>query len=438
MEEGVVTIKGEVEDPMETSQHTSVVVVEEGRGAVTVELPDGTQAIVHNAITEEPQDDMEGVAIQLDDGRIGYICGDTLLQAMSEGQDAMLPGPKFVCRFQNCDKSYSSVHHLKTHQRNHTGQRPHICHTCKKRFTTGYALKSHLRTHTGEKPYKCPEELCPKSFKTSGDLQKHVRTHTGERPFKCEVCEKSFTTSNIRKVHMRVHTGEKPYECQYEGCGRRFASATNYRNHCRIHTGEKPYVCSVQAGVELMFYRQMSTLLVHKRSVHNIIDSEEGQMLWMPAGLDILAEDQDGNEVSLQEGTTLLPAASTSTPRAIHLPSGMVVKKQDQSGIMGGLRGCLRTTQCNLDWTHNGSIFVFTDPTNLATLQLAVAGSAECETGLGDTVEVIRLDDFTSVAESTITEDVPETTTLKQDLCARKGKLIIVKEVGLKEGKSSH
>lgn len=32
-----------------------VVVVEEGRGAVTVELPDGTQAIVHNAITEEPQ-----------------------------------------------------------------------------------------------------------------------------------------------------------------------------------------------------------------------------------------------------------------------------------------------------------------------------------------------------------------------------------------------
>ena len=32
-----------------------VVVVEEGRGALTVVLPDGTQAIVHNTITEEPQ-----------------------------------------------------------------------------------------------------------------------------------------------------------------------------------------------------------------------------------------------------------------------------------------------------------------------------------------------------------------------------------------------
>lgn len=34
---------------------TGVVVVEEGSGALTVELPDGTKAIVHNAVSEEPQ-----------------------------------------------------------------------------------------------------------------------------------------------------------------------------------------------------------------------------------------------------------------------------------------------------------------------------------------------------------------------------------------------
>lgn len=57
---------------------------------------------------------MEGVAIQLDDGRIGYIYGDTLLQAMSEDQDPLLnASSKFVCRFPNCEKSYSSVNHLK-------------------------------------------------------------------------------------------------------------------------------------------------------------------------------------------------------------------------------------------------------------------------------------------------------------------------------------
>ena len=56
---------------------------------------------------------------------------------------------------------------------------------------------------------------------------------------------------------------------------------------------------------------------------------------------------------------------------------------------------------------------------------------------VGDTVEVIRLDDFASVAESTITEDMTDTPILKPDLCGRKGKLIMIKEVGLKEEKSS-
>lgn len=59
-------------------------------------------------------EDMEAMAIQLDDGRIGYIYGETLLQAISNDQDPVLnASSKFVCRFPNCDKSYSSVNHLK-------------------------------------------------------------------------------------------------------------------------------------------------------------------------------------------------------------------------------------------------------------------------------------------------------------------------------------
>ncbi|XP_076641714.1 uncharacterized protein LOC143352777 isoform X2 [Halictus rubicundus] len=209
------------------------------------------------------------------------------------------------CPREGCSKVYSTPHHLKVHERSHTGQRPYRCTypKCKKSFSTGYSLKAHSRTHTGEKPYKCPNEACDKSFKTSGDLLKHVRTHTGERPFLCpfDGCGRSFTTSNIRKVHVRTHTGERPYKCTQPKCGKAFASATNYKNHIRIHSGEKPYVCSIEncgrrfteysslykhhlvhtqqrpfeCKVCFRRYRQSSTLIMHKRTAHALVDNDD-------------------------------------------------------------------------------------------------------------------------------------------------------------------
>ncbi|XP_068515890.1 zinc finger protein 76 isoform X1 [Anas acuta] len=211
----------------------------------------------------------------------------------------------FRCGYKGCGRQYTTAHHLKVHERAHTGDRPYVCDfpSCGKAFATGYGLKSHVRTHTGEKPYKCPEDMCSKAFKTSGDLQKHIRTHTGERPFKCPFagCGRSFTTSNILKVHIRTHTGERPYMCPEPNCGRGFTSATNYKNHMRIHTGEKPYVCTVP-GCGKRFteysslykhhvvhtrckpyackscgktYRQTSTLATHKRSSHGELEAME-------------------------------------------------------------------------------------------------------------------------------------------------------------------
>ncbi|XP_046430173.1 zinc finger protein 143-like isoform X2 [Neodiprion virginianus] len=232
------------------------------------------------------------------------------------------------CPREGCTKVYSTPHHLKVHERSHTGQRPYRCsHSkCKKSFSTGYSLKAHLRTHTGEKPYKCPTDDCNKSFKTSGDLLKHVRTHTGERPFVCpfDGCGRSFTTSNIRKVHVRTHTGERPYKCTHPKCGKAFASATNYKNHIRIHSGEKPYVCSIEncgrrfteysslykhhlvhtqqrpfeCKICFRRYRQGSTLVMHKRTAHALVENEDGVDIYLKDALDLANQTKGKRKIS--------------------------------------------------------------------------------------------------------------------------------------------
>ncbi|XP_030845189.1 zinc finger protein 143 [Strongylocentrotus purpuratus] len=300
----------------------------DGESMQAVQLEDGTTALIQTNVTdfdqahsafssEDPLDahslnvldqyaaqnaSEQGGALQLTTGdhdftspmRVTVGSVGTTMQTKVE----VMSSKTFQCPHEGCGRMYTASHHLKVHERSHSGVKPFRCEHpgCEKAFATGYGLKSHTRVHTGEKPYQCVQEGCLKAFKTSGDLQKHTRTHTGERPFKCpfEGCEKAFTTSNIRKVHIRTHTGERPYICPNEGCGRAFASATNYKNHMRIHTGEKPYVCTV-AGCGKRFteysslykhhvvhthskpymcsscgknYRQISTLAMHKRQTH--------------------------------------------------------------------------------------------------------------------------------------------------------------------------
>lgn len=271
------------------------------------------------------EDDTSGTqVVLLDDGRIAYfqpvykeesnetevtnIAKKNVEENSSAANNKSIKkkGKNYVCMEPGCQRAYSSLHHLKVHSRNHTGDRPYKCTVegCSKAFATDYSRKAHLRTHTGEKPYLCPSSNCSKRFKTSGDLQKHIRIHTGERPFTCPVkgCNRSFTTSNIRKVHIRTHTGEKPYVCTHDGCTRSFASSTNFKNHMRIHSGEKPYCCGVpnclkrfteysslykhqivhtqQKRHQCRFcaktYRQSSTLTAHKRTTHGVISADDG------------------------------------------------------------------------------------------------------------------------------------------------------------------
>ncbi|XP_063800149.1 zinc finger protein 143 isoform X3 [Pseudophryne corroboree] len=361
-----------------------------------VQLEDGTTAYIHHTVQVPQQDTI--LAIQADGTVAGLHTGEATIDpdtisALEQyaakvsieggenvGSNAMISEPEpekkmqivlqghaprvtvkppqtnekaFRCDYDGCGKLYTTAHHLKVHERSHTGDRPYQCEHggCGKAFATGYGLKSHVRTHTGEKPYRCTEENCTKSFKTSGDLQKHIRTHTGERPFKCpfEGCGRSFTTSNIRKVHIRTHTGERPYYCSEPGCGRAFASATNYKNHVRIHTGEKPYVCTVP-GCDKRFteysslykhhvvhthskpyncnhcgktYKQISTLAMHKRTAHNDTEpiEEEQESFFVPQPPEDVLKGSQIAYVTGMETEDGLPTAVTQSGQQLALIS---------------------------------------------------------------------------------------------------------------------
>ncbi|XP_075214653.1 uncharacterized protein LOC142320582 [Lycorma delicatula] len=333
-----------------------------------IQLENGRFAYIH----DQPQDGCH--MVKMEDGSTAYI---TLTRGLLEEETVSTEAVEvegnlqvdekkssktsFRCLYPDCGRLYSTMHHLKVHERSHTGTRPYLCTEkgCTKAFATDYGRKAHVRTHTGEKPYHCKEPECNKSFKTSGDLQKHTRTHTGERPFLCPVsgCDRSFTTSNIRKVHIRTHTGEKPYVCTHPGCDRSFASATNFKNHMRIHSGEKPYVCEwpscqkrfteysslykhhmvhtkqkpYRCNICDHNYRQVSTLTVHKRTAHGVIAAEDGTEIVLGDMFGV-----SGTKKLKNLASNLLNLSREKRGTLVTLQSGSGIEEQNQIYILTG------------------------------------------------------------------------------------------------------
>ena len=54
-------------------------------------------------------------------------------------------------------------------------------------------------THSGE------------TFSLNHHLQTHIRTQTGNKPYKCDICDKGFSRNSNLQTHIRTHTGDKPY-----------------------------------------------------------------------------------------------------------------------------------------------------------------------------------------------------------------------------------
>ena len=110
---------------------------------------------------------------------------------------------KYVCAFENCQKSYSLKNILLAHIRTHYKIKPFICTYCSKSFNEKGNLKTHVRIHTGERPFKCKK--CQKSFKALSQLKDHFISHTGLKPFQCPFCKKYYRRKEILKNHFEIH-----------------------------------------------------------------------------------------------------------------------------------------------------------------------------------------------------------------------------------------
>nr|XP_057934552.1 zinc finger protein 408-like isoform X2 [Doryrhamphus excisus] len=135
-----------------------------------------------------------------------------------------------VC--QHCGKTFSQKGNLDSHLRIHNGERPFPCPECNHSFSQKAELCRHMLSHTGG-GFLC--SYCGKSLRDPHTLKSHERLHTGDRPHRCSVCGKGYTMATKLRRHVKSSHGvEKPHRCH---CG---ASYTLRQSLLRHQTQHQP------------------------------------------------------------------------------------------------------------------------------------------------------------------------------------------------------
>ncbi|XP_047995992.1 zinc finger protein ZFP2-like [Leguminivora glycinivorella] len=119
----------------------------------------------------------------------------------------------------------------------HTKPKPYRCKICRYESKDKSRFETHVKEHTGkpiEFRFKCGE--CNYATGHKHHMLTHQRTHSGEKPFHCNHC--SYATAYRRELvaHKALHNNENPYKCTK--CSYACGSESHLRIHERTHIGE--------------------------------------------------------------------------------------------------------------------------------------------------------------------------------------------------------
>ena len=253
-----------------------------------------------------------------------------------EGEEAGGSGTRFECKFDGCNRTYSTSSNLKTHMRAHEGDLPFKCQNdgCDRAFPTSYQLKNHERSHTGERPYQCDENGCDKRYSTPFRLKAHKRIHTGNT-FNCLAshCNKQFTTKSDLKKHQRIHTGEKPYECEVNGCGKKFTASHHLKVHQTTHIDERPYLCE-ENGCPKRF-----------KTRHQLVSHQDKTHLTSAGMGDVEVAENSGTMYSLENGEHF-------SPFPFSVDSGNTSTNEDQFMLQSPFSAMIEESEMDYSQTH--------------------------------------------------------------------------------------
>lgn len=110
----------------------------------------------------------------------------------------------FVCRFDNCEKSYKKPSLLELHENTHLNKRPFACGVCEKKYFKKSHLNAHyLRIHSQKGRQECTD--CGKVLASEESLKRHG--DVCGRIFKCTLCQMEFVRAKWYLDHTRGCVG---------------------------------------------------------------------------------------------------------------------------------------------------------------------------------------------------------------------------------------